>query len=1605
MKALSFFISILFSCTLFSQSSCPNLDFENGNFTGWTGTVGCKPRGTTDFDIHYGNECDVATKQTLDLPIALTLNNLNGQQSLIRNNWNGGVDPYVPALSLTSPLGGNFVARIGDYYSGGFVGENGGRVGEISYSLTVDSANALLTAYYAIVLEAPGTGHTSQQNPYFKIRLLDPNGVSVPCVEYFQDGVLGAEGFAGYNCGAPCRSSADGHTVDKSVMVWRDWTAISVNLLPYLGSNITIIFESGDCALSGHLGYSYVDLKCQPNKLLAQSTYICKGVDAVLSAPDGMDGYEWHYGDSLGPIVGTTPTITVSDTGFYYCTLTPFSSAANSCPFTLPIYVEPAPSDPVADYTWEPNPACIDQNIQFTDESTTEDDSPLVFWQWNFDDGSPVSNVQNPTHSYSAAGNYNVELVIESVDGCRDTISQVVIVIPLTDPVITPPELICSEDEPFDLSGTPADGIWSGVGIIDTVKGTFDPKLAYATQASPYTIRYVAGQCGEFTTIDLEIVRQQHASYPLVGPFCNDDNKVRLRPTEPKGVWSGTGIDSTGVFDPATAVIGDNDVTYGFYDDCGADTTQTIIVNARKDATITPIADVCLLSDPVQLEVAEEGGIWTGDGVNATGVFDPGAAGIGSHELIYTHTEPCPDADTITINVIENKDPDFDKFGPLCESADSVIIIPLETGGTWSGNGVDAQGVFRPSVAGVGKHVISYRFGEQCGGAHAEQIEVLKQANASITGPAVMCPKDAPVQIRPTQGGGTWSGTGVSSTGKFDPANAPTNQNITITYIIAGPCPDTGYHTIFIKDLFNSTITPVGPYCADDAIVTLSAVDGGGNWTGNGIANSTAGTFDPKIAGIGTHTITYTIPGNCGTTSTTTIEVRRRPDPSMTPVLPQCFNGAPVGVITLEKGGIWSGAVDNNGFFDPKSNGPGTHRVYYSFTGLCTSIDSIDIIVTEPIAISDSIVDVTCKDYTDGKIYTTATGGWDQAPYAYAWSPDQTSNTQPNFIGIGAGVYKVRVTDLYGCVDSLNITVNEPDSILFTTVVDSSSCSQANGRAEVTSVSGGTPPYNYAWQNSVVTPINNNIVAGPYKIDVSDSQQCIKKDTVYVFDRPGTVFDIVTNPTSCFGGSDGTAEVQNIGGGTAPFTIVWSTGLFNGNANHGNLAAAQGVYSVTVTDATGCALTKGFDIVQPTPVDVSLPGDSTLCFAQTINITATATGGTPGYKYFWNGNGPVGNSMIVSQATKIDVYATDINNCVSDTETVNINYLPPLQLDALPNETIICAGESIDLYSIYLGGNGQYNFLWDDGVTTDARNFTPPGQYGDTVTIGLTLSDNCSPDVYDAVQIVFFEPAQPAFNAMPTEGCFPLIVNFEDLSTNVASYFWTLGDGTNNENPGNFTHIYDKGVYDVTLHAISPDGCEAYIAKTEYIKSYGNPVADFTWQPKPITLVSDEIQFLDRSLGDISTWSWEFYELDTTSIVNSNDRNPIVNSPGAIGNYLAYLHVTTINNCTDSVWKVWEIEPDFTVYVPNSFSPNGDGVNEGFRPIVRGVRVESFEFEIFDRWGERVWFSTDQNEVWDGNLRTNPYEKLKTDVYVWHLRLRDFRGIKHKYFGHVTLLK
>jgi gliding motility-associated-like protein len=518
------------------------------------------------------------------------------------------------------------------------------------------------------------------------------------------------------------------------------------------------------------------------------------------------------------------------------------------------------------------------------------------------------------------------------------------------DATITPAGPFCDNDAPFSLNAVDAGGTWSGNGVNSS--GVFDPSAAGSgTHQIIYTI---SGSCGDADTINIIVNDSYDATITAAGPFCDNDAPVTLSAVDAGGTWSGNGVNATtGVFNPSTAGVGTHTITYSISGTCGDSDTISIVVNNSYDATITPAGPFCDNDAPFSLTTIDPGGTWSGNGVNSSGVFDPSAAGSGTHQIIYTISGSCGDADTINIIVNDSYDATITPAGPFCDNDAPFSLTTVDPGGTWSGNGVNSSGVFNPLSAGSGTHQVIYTISGSCGDADTINIVVNQASDATITPAGPFCISQSTQTLTVVDSGGTWSGTGVNSSGVFDPSSAGIGQH-EIIYTIADPCGDADTITIEVVDNYDATITAAGPFCDNESAVQLTAVDGGGSWTGTGVSSS--GLFDPSAAGQGSHEIIYAIPDPCGDADTIDIIVNESPSLMLTATDESCTGAADGQILSSVSGGsipytyLWStGAITQN-LLDI---GEGTYVLTVTDANGCIDEDSVELF--DPLIACDSL--------------------------------------------------------------------------------------------------------------------------------------------------------------------------------------------------------------------------------------------------------------------------------------------------------------------------------------------------------------------------------------------------------------------------------------------------------------------------------------------------------------------------------------------------------------------------------------------------------------------------------------------------------------------------
>ncbi len=666
----------------------------------------------------------------------------------------------------------------------------------------------------------------------------------------------------------------------------------------------------------------------------------------------------------------------------------------------------------------------------------------------------------------------------------------------------------------------------------------------------------------------------------------------------------------------------------------------------------------------------------------------------------------------------------------------------------------------------------------------------------------------------------------------------------------------------------------------------------------------------------------------------------------------------------------------------------------------CTALDSATII-SQPNSLaitSSTFVDVTCFGDTDGSITPVISGG---TPYfIFAWTPSGGNNQSAN--ALGAGTYTLTVSDQMGCSVNQHWTISEPPLLTATSSFTSSTCGLANGKALVTP-SGGTAPYTYQWNDPALqtSAAATGLSAGTYSVLVTDFQNCTNVQNDTVTDKAGPVIDSVTSvPVLCFGGNTGTAAVTIVSGtGTAPFVYSWNPPAQPSSSVTG---LAHGTYSVTVTDSNSCTATGVVIVNEPSQLLLFVSPNDTICYSDTAQVYAAASGGTPAYIYSWtgaSGSGFTGSGPFMVTPVAATMYTasvTDNKGCSAGPLNMYVVIKPSISLIA--SDTTICAGTAASIHANASGGTGgPYTYSWDNSNTSQSQTVTPPAGLT-TINYIVTVSDGCSKPAVDTSTVIINPGSTGQFHGTPKEGCEPLSTAFSATSNNGITYAWNFGDGhTGSENMTSNTYT-TPGVFDVTLTITTAAGCKTIIDSIAYITIHPKPTANFETAP----ISSPSVSFNDLSTVIITNWSWNFGDL-TSTLDTSSIKNPTYQYPGAGTNTIT-LFVMNQFGCIDSTAKSITIIDNFEFYAPSAFSPDGNDVNDIFLPKGIAYDASTFRMMIFDRWGNLIFYSDDNTKGWDG--RANHGTQIaEIDVYVWKVELTDNQRIKHSYIGSVTLLK
>lgn len=359
--------------------------------------------------------------------------------------------------------------------------------------------------------------------------------------------------------------------------------------------------------------------------------------------------------------------------------------------------------------------------------------------------------------------------------------------------------------------------------------------------------------------------------------------------------------------------------------------------------------------------------------------------------------------------------------------------------------------------------------------------------------------------------------------------------------------------------------------------------------------------------------------------------------------------------------------------------------------------------------------------------------------------------------------------------------------------------------------------------------------------------------------------------------------------------------------------------------------------------------------------------------------------------------------------TLTVNPIPTADITLEPSA--ICEGDSA-LLSISLTGNGPFDLVYTSGddliILENTQNInqyiTPDdGEEFTLISIEDSSDPRCSQNLSDAVVAsVLTAPEPPALNDIfrCNNDTFPHI-GVESIDG--LSYSWSPQNGVSNpnisnpllqlENPGGEPETYQ---YTLTVS----NGICASLSTMDITIDPG-PDVGFSYNPKPVSTEATTVNFFNTTSG-INTYFWEFAGLGTATSTNAIFAFP----PEIEGKYPVSLTATDPETgCSNVHTTIVEVVGELTVFVPNAFTPNGDGNNDLFAPVVRNHRPGSYEFVIFNRQGELVFQASSPDQKWDGGDRSEEY-LVQDAVYVWRLKVGDIYSTESKeYRGSVTVLR
>jgi gliding motility-associated-like protein len=780
------------------------------------------------------------------------------------------------------------------------------------------------------------------------------------------------------------------------------------------------------------------------------------------------------------------------------------------------------------------------------------------------------------------------------------------------------------------------------------------------------------------------------------------------------------------------------------------------------------------------------------------------------------------------------------------------------------------------------------------------------------------------------------------------------------------------------------------PSCSnDDGSITINTNPAAGAYTYTWTPNVSATSSASNLAA-GTYDVIIDLNGCQKDTSITLVAGNGPSGIVVTPTNPSC--GQADGSISL--GDVTGGTnpytynLNGAGFsgnLNYNNLAANTYTlVVQDANGCAYNAPNITLINSSGItSISVSVVDPSCGQSNGSVDLGAVTGG--TGPYTYNFDGLGFSG-QMNYPSLGAGTYPLVVQDNNGCLfnapDVILTNGNGPSAIAVTSV--DPSCGLTDGSISLGLVTGGVGPYQYNLGGNGLSAnqIYNNLGAGSYTLIVEDVNGCTFSAPNIILSNgngPSAISVNTTNP-AC-GQNNGSITLGTVTGGTGPYTYNLNGAGFNAQLNYSNLAS--GSYSLIVQDDGGCIFNAPNIILSDLggPTAIVITPSQTSCGLNNGAIQiGIVTGGTAPYQYDFNGQGFATNSLFNNlNPGTYSLVVRDNNGCTFSAQNTLINNSTTITNIQVNTTDASCSQNngSVNL-GVVTGGVNPYEYNFNNQGFSTTLNYLNIGSgtypivvrdnLGCTFNAQAIINDTGSPS---GAQIDVLDASCGNTNGSISisnilGGSAPYQVSLNGLPFSQNLLFTNL-------NPGAYSIIIEDG-----------NACQYTTQAT--ISSSSNPLANFMFDSNQVSVIDPIVNTTNISSTDVVSFLWISNAASPSTSVEENPSFDFSNQEP--GFYPVMLIVENSDGCKDTVINYLEFIEEPLVFVPNTFTPDGNEINNTWEIVANGIDIMDFNVLIFNRWGEIIWESNDASVGWDGTYNNR---LVASGIYTWKISAKDKR--------------